>query len=88
MDIEVVHEVKESMGEGDWSLCLQFVIYPHKTKTETGYRFIWRDQDGRLKPQMGQARILSLALAMRLMAQAMEAGWGNKLGQTTLPKVS
>ncbi|WP_295058002.1 hypothetical protein [uncultured Fibrobacter sp.] len=32
------------------------------------------------QPARGQARIPSIAVALELMAQAMQSGWGNKNG--------
>jgi hypothetical protein len=42
-----------------------------------GYRFIWRRPDGSLQPARGQARILSLKAAEKLMEMARNEGWGD-----------
>jgi len=40
-----------------------------------GYRFIWRDPDGNLRPQRGQAVIHSAAQMFRLINEAIQEGW-------------
>jgi hypothetical protein len=57
---------------------LQWCRYLYDDGTmEHGYRFIWVDPDGRLRPQRGQARLPSLELATDLMKRAKAEGWGD-----------
>ncbi len=78
-----VQVIKETMTADpkltkNWELCFQWCLYVYDDgSTENGYRFIWRRSDGSLQPARGQARLPSIPQAIRLMADAMEQGWGN-----------
>jgi hypothetical protein len=66
------------MPAADWQLNFQWCRYCHADGTaELGYRFIWTDAQGKLKPQRGQARIPSMRDLESLLAKAKQEGWGN-----------
>lgn len=74
---EVQNEVKhpESFG-GGWQLCFQAGTYHHDDgEIETGFRFIWRDPAGKMRPQRGQARIPSREHLEHLTSLAEREGW-------------
>ena len=58
-------------------LCFQkcSYIYDDGSETEEGFRFIWKDPQGNLLPQRGQARIPSLDDLRKLVDQAIKEGW-------------
>jgi hypothetical protein len=59
MNIAVIHEVwSDTVGA---QLGLQWCEYPFPSGTQYGYRFIWRDDQGRLQPDRGQAVIPTAA---------------------------
>ncbi len=73
--VQVVAEVKASdvglsgfpTSDG-WDLCFQQCRYVYNDGSiEEGYRFIWRDPNGKLRPQRGQARIPSLDVVCKLV---------------------
>ena len=67
--------------EDKWRLCLQWGRYNFSDgKTELGFRFIWRDENGHLRPQRAQACIKSLDIAQELIDKARKAGWGDYVG--------
>ena len=83
--IEVINEVSQNTGAG-WTLCFQWCRYNFddpEADAEHGYRFIWRDPENRLRPQMGQARIPSIRIARELMQQARRNGWGEHDGDAS-----
>lgn len=65
---------------GEWQLCFQFGTFEYdpdpegRTKTENGYRFIWRRPNGQLQGARGQAR-LTPAWITALLGKAAEEGW-------------
>lgn len=75
-DVKIVHEVKTN-NEGSWNLCFQWVIYQYSSdkENESGYRFIWRREDGTLQPARGQARIPSADILISLIKKAIKGGW-------------
>lgn len=74
--IEVLHEAEMDKQVG-WNLCLQYCRFCYSDgREEYGYRFTWRKPEGTLLTR-GQARIPSFADIHRLMAQAIDEGWGN-----------
>jgi hypothetical protein len=74
--VKVLEEVKTGYPEGEWNLCFQKCIYNYGNgDSEEGYRFIWRDQNGNLRPQRGQARIPNKNTLMDLLMHAEEDGW-------------
>lgn len=75
----VLNSTEKDMGDG-WTLCFQYCRYQLKDKEQEGYRFIWKTPEGRLQPARGQARIPSIADALKLISEAMRLGWGNKNG--------
>lgn len=75
----VLNSTEKDMGEG-WTLCFQYCRYHLTSKEQEGYRFIWKTPEGRLQPARGQARIPSIADALKLISEAMRLGWGNKNG--------
>jgi hypothetical protein len=83
-------EVKVGKANWDrgWELCLQWGIYPHANGIiEQGYRFIWKDENGNLRPLRGQACIPSLEIIQTLMDKAKQEGWsdyGKKINKSTL----
>lgn len=72
---QIMHEVRSGQL-GEWNLCFQWGRYDYDDgSSEMGYRFIWKDEDDRLRPQRGQARIPSASDLFRLIQMAAEAGW-------------
>lgn len=79
--VQVLEEVKKTIGSADWNLCFQWCRYIYEDgKLEEGYRFIWRRPDGSLQAARGQARIPSIDIALELMNIAKNEGWGNNIG--------
>lgn len=74
-NVEIIHEVRE--GGPDWNLSFQWCRYHYDDASpdEMGYRFIWRDPDGNLRSQRGQACIQSAAQMFRLISLAIQDGW-------------
>ena len=60
--ITILHEVKKQAKDGEY-LCFQHVLYPSADCQKEGYRFIWKTEDGKMKPTRGQARIPSISVA-------------------------
>ena len=78
--VQKINEVIKDWEDG-WGLCLQWVRYIYDDgKMERGYRFIWRDDQGKLRPQRGQACIPSLDIAKELIDKARREGWGDYEG--------
>ena len=74
--VEIIHEVPAPLPQGEWVLCFHWCRYWYADgTTEEGYRFMWRDEKGRLKPTRGRARIPSADELEDLIAQAKQAGW-------------
>ncbi len=80
--VTVLNEVDIANSNGDgYKLCFQHVIYvfkevgSKKTTTESGYRFIWRREDGSLQAARGQARIPDKKSIDTLTNLATQAGW-------------
>lgn len=74
--VERLKEVNTGYPEGEWNLCFQKCIYNYENgDPEEGYRFIWRDENGNLRPQRGQARIPDKNTLMDLLMKAEEDGW-------------
>ena len=72
---QIQHEVTNGQ-ESDWHLCFQFGTYHYDDgKSEDGYRFIWRRDDGSLQPARAQARIPSKQDLFELLALASKEGW-------------
>jgi hypothetical protein len=69
-------QVLKSVSEG--RLCFQWCryIYDNGERPETGYRFIWRREDGTLQAARGQARLPSIKHAEQLIAKAKAEGGG------------
>jgi len=67
---------------GGWRLCLQWGSLTDEggRPNETGYRNIWRDENGRLFTGRAQTRIPSKAISDELWNIAANEGWANMLG--------
>jgi hypothetical protein len=79
--VVILHETSRSFTN-EWSLCFQLCRYEYTDGSEqSGYRFIWRRQNNNLQGAMGQARIPSIAILLKLVSQAMDEGWGNFVGE-------
>lgn len=80
MRVEVLNEVKmaDPSPGGIWNLAFQWCRYVDDGTGSFyfGYRFIWRDENGKLRPTRGQARLHSLVLIRDLLQKAESAGWG------------
>lgn len=77
--VQVVNEVKYQPNRNGPALCLQYCRYVYSNgELEEGYRFIWRDADGKQMAHRGQARIPSLKIVKKLIEEAEKAGWGTK----------
>jgi hypothetical protein len=78
MRVQVIKEAKSSVKPNSWQLCFQWCLYVYDNGTsQNGYRFIWRQPDGKLQPARGQARIPSINHALTLINEAKETGWGD-----------
>ena len=81
--VQIINEVpKPERKPKDWVLHLQWCRYLYDDgNMERGYRFIWRrPKTGALQPARGQARIVSLRDAERLIQRARNQGWGDNVG--------
>ncbi|GAA4770601.1 hypothetical protein GCM10023219_16570 [Stakelama sediminis] len=77
--VQVLKEVGLHRSSKD-SIWLQWCDYSENTdNSETGYRFIWKDPEGKMQPHRGQARIPNLYLADALISKARLQGWGHEL---------
>jgi hypothetical protein len=75
-NIKIIKEVPKKLKINNWNLCFQWCQYFYDNGTnEYGYRFIWRDENNKLKPQRGQARIPSFAEMQDLLDEAKMDGW-------------
>lgn len=75
----VVKETSKPTG-GGYVLYLQYGRFEYSDRPyQAGYRFIWKDPEGRYITARGQARLPSLALAEELMNQARAEGWGDRV---------
>jgi hypothetical protein len=67
-----------------WTIWFQWCRYLYDDgNNEYGYRFIWRRPEntgGALQAARGQARIPSIDVFERLVAQAKQEGWGERNG--------
>ena len=73
MDVVVIHEVwTEAVGA---QLGLQWCRYSFPDLPLYGYRFVWRDAEGRLRPELGPALIPRAAWIFELIQKATDAGW-------------
>lgn len=80
MRVQIIKETMtgDPLKTSNWELCFQWCLYVYDDgSTQNGYRFIWRRPNGSLQPARGQARLPSVAQAIKLMADAMEQGWGD-----------
>lgn len=77
--VSVIHNVQIDYPNA-WSLCFQYgeYFYDDGSPPERGYRFMWK-YEGRLRPQMGQARIPSREALERLIGMAQSAGWYGRM---------
>lgn len=76
-NFEISKEVSNYDESEKWRLFFQHGTFCYDDgKTEKGFRFIWKE-DGKLKPQRGQARIPNLKDLFELLALASEEGWFN-----------
>lgn len=78
MRVHVSGEVPVEIGpdyEG-WTLWFQKGMYlMDDGKAYGGYRFIWKDPQGHLLPQRGQARIPTIKQMEYALKMAKERGW-------------
>ncbi len=74
--VEVIYEVSTD-NPNDWNLCFQWVRYHYNNNdpSETGYRFIWKRENGTYQPARGQARIPNASILFSLIHKAITAGW-------------
>ena len=71
--------INQAIIHKDWKLCFQWCQYIYENGTsEFGYRFIWRDELNRLRPQRGQARIPTFKEMDTLLDEAKIDGWLEK----------
>ena len=82
--VQVINEVpRPEQRPRHWVLHLQWCRYFYDDgNMQHGYRFIWRrPESGALQPARGQARIVSLEDAERLIEMARNEGWGDHTGE-------
>jgi hypothetical protein len=74
--VAVHHEVQRTEQDG-WILCFQWCTYNYSDgrQPQDGFRFIWRDPQGRLFTGRGQTRIPSARHLSELTEAASRAGW-------------
>lgn len=73
--VEIIEGVSKRYDSG-WELCFQSCKYHHQNgESESGLRFIWKDPNGNLKPQRGQARIPDSTDLLYLIFLASQKGW-------------
>ena len=78
--VKIIKEVPKNIIHKDWKLCFQWCQYIYENGTsEFGYRFIWRDELNRLRPQRGQARIPTFKEMDTLLDEAKIDGWLEKI---------
>ena len=66
-----------ALFKSDWVLVLQYGRYVlDDGEIQEGYRFMYRDPEGKLRPFRAGARIPSLRVARELMKRASDRGWG------------
>ncbi|MCR9129144.1 MAG: hypothetical protein NXI12_06455 [Alphaproteobacteria bacterium] len=80
--VEIHEQTPRDPDASEWVLCLQWCTYHYDdAESEDGYRFIWRrPETGHLQPARGQARLPSLKLVEKRIAEAREEGWGDNHG--------
>ncbi len=80
--VKVEEQIKAEKLKSGWVLCFQWCTYKYEDESEEhGYRFIYRDNNNKLRPQRGQARIPNLKMAQRLIDKAIKEGWGTHEGE-------
>jgi hypothetical protein len=78
--VEIHEQTTRPLSNG-WVLCFQWCTYHYiDGSEEQGYRFIYKDDNGKLRPQRGQARIPSISIAQRLIKKAIDEDWGRHRG--------
>ena len=80
MHVVVHEEIKSSdlglSSKSSRDLCFQKVTYVEsEAKKHSGFRFMYRDEKGRLLAQKGQAKIPNIATAKALISTAEAKGW-------------
>lgn len=71
MKVDVIEEVTNLDG-----LSFQLAKWNWDNgKPELGYRFIWHDEKGNLKPSRGQALIPNATTMFGLITEALREGW-------------
>ena len=75
--VSIKHEVPDIKKDNKRHLHFQECVWEYENghPSENGYRFIWRDGNGRLLSHRGQARIPSKAEMDYLIHLATQAGW-------------
>ena len=74
--VQVINEAR--LKDTDPTVCFQWCQYVYDDGTsEHGYRFIWRNEEGKLMAHRGQARIESMKDLEKLIAKAKKEGWGD-----------
>jgi hypothetical protein len=78
---KVINETRWSYPDGSgYQIALQQVEYHYTNGTQDdGFRFMNYDAAGNLKLYPHGQRLPSLAVALTLIAQAVDAGWGGRL---------
>lgn len=76
--VYVIKETRLYNDPNDWDLAFQYCNYCYDDgSNEFGYRFIWVDSEGKLRPSRGQARIPSTSDILTLVAKSIAEGWGH-----------
>ena len=74
--VKIVNEVPNMIYDNKRHLYFQKCRWIYADgKEEIGYRFIWRDRNGKLLSHRGQARIPEKANMDNLLTLASQAGW-------------
>jgi len=73
--VTAVKSIEKKRSSG-YTLCFQWCVYNYSDgNKETGYRFIWKDPEGRLKTSRGQARIPSIDIIIEMIQEAKDKKW-------------
>ncbi|MFA3056922.1 hypothetical protein [Acinetobacter pittii] len=82
--VHVIDFVEEEYESG-WVLCFQWCLYDYENgKKDKGYRFIWKNPEGKLQAARGQARIPDINAIHILTEKAKKAGWAYKGDEKTI----
>lgn len=78
--VHIIDSVEKKYG--NWTLCFQWCLYDYENgkpeENDKGFRFIWKNLDGKLQASRGQARIPDIDAIIYLTEEAKRQGWAYK----------